>query len=85
MKTSILGLKELRENMNKYINKTKKGRSFIVVRRSKPVFKISAVDMFGDEGHWESIGDFTKIKKDGIPAEDFLKALRSLDAKKEIE
>lgn len=82
MKISILGLKELRENMGKYIAETQKGRSFIVVRRSKPVFKISAVDMFGDEGHWESIGDFTKIRRGGIPAEDFLKALRSLNAKK---
>ncbi len=39
--SNIIGLKELRENMDTYISKVSKGESFIVVRRSKPVFKIS--------------------------------------------
>src|SRR3989304_5550455 len=40
-KGEIVGVKELRENLEKYINRVNKGESFTVVRRSKPVFKIS--------------------------------------------
>ena len=61
---SIVGLKELRENINSYINAVKKGRSFIVLKKSKPVFKISSLNE-ADET-WESVIDFTKIKKGGI-------------------
>ncbi|MFA6552544.1 MAG: type II toxin-antitoxin system prevent-host-death family antitoxin [Candidatus Paceibacterota bacterium] len=76
--TNIVGLKELRENMEKYIGHIKKGRSFTVVRRSRPIFKVMPVDEWGDEGTWETIADFTKIRKGGVPAEEFLKALRNL-------
>jgi antitoxin (DNA-binding transcriptional repressor) of toxin-antitoxin stability system len=70
---TIVGLKELRENIDAYISKVKKGGSFIVVRKSKPVFKISPAD--GDEGMWESVVDFTKIKKGGISIGDLLSRL----------
>ncbi len=73
MKTHILGLKELRENMQKYASLVKKGQSFIVIKKSKPVFKISAVEE--DEGLWETVIDFTKIRKGGIPAEELLARL----------
>ncbi len=61
---SIVGLKELRENIDTYINAVEKGKSFVVVRKSKPVFKISSPQE-ADE-LWEQIIDFTKIKKGGI-------------------
>lgn len=73
MKTQILGLKELRENMQKYASLTEKGQSFIIVKKSKPLFKISSFDE--DEGLWETAIDFTKIKKGGIPAEELLACL----------
>lgn len=73
MENIIVGLKELRGNIDTYISKVKKGDSFVVVRRSKPVFKISSVDE--DEGLWETVVDFTKIKKGGIPAKDLLAKL----------
>ena len=72
MKQSIVGLKELRENVENYISKVKKGESFVVVRRSKPIFKISPPD---EEGAWEAIIDFTKIKKGGVPLADLLSRL----------
>ena len=78
MKTQILGLRELRENMDKYVSRVGKGESFIVVKRSQPVFKISSVDE--DEGLWETVVDFTKINKNGVPAKEVLKALRQLNA-----
>ncbi len=72
MKNSIVGLKELRENMDSYISQVKKGRSFVVVRKSKPVFKLTPLDMWGDEGVWEKVVDFTKIKKGGVLLADVL-------------
>lgn len=41
MKKDIVGLKDLRDNMETYIKQVEKGKSFTVVRRSKPVFRIS--------------------------------------------
>ena len=73
MKTHILGLKELRGNMQKYASLIEKGQSFIVVKRSKPLFKISSVDE--DDGLWETVVDFTKIRKGGISAKELLASL----------
>ena len=58
---SIVGLKELRENIDTYINAVEKGRSFVVVRKSRPVFKISSPQEANDL--WEPLIDFTKIRK----------------------
>ena len=73
MKTRILGLKELRENMQKYASRVEKGESFIVVKKSRPLFKISSLDE--DKELWETVIDFTKIRKGGIPAEELLAKL----------
>lgn len=75
---SIIGLKELRENTENYISKVKKGMSFVVVRRSRPIFKISPAsnDLFGDEGTWENAADFTKVNKKGVSFEKVLARLR---------
>lgn len=72
MKNAIVGLKELRADIENYIAEVKKGKSFIVVRRSKPVLKISSPE---DEDVWEEIVDFTKIKKGGIALSELLSRL----------
>jgi len=73
MKKSIVGLKELRQNINTYIAQIEKGDSFIVVRKSKPVFKISPTD---DESElWEPVIDLTKIKKGGVAIDELLSRL----------
>jgi antitoxin (DNA-binding transcriptional repressor) of toxin-antitoxin stability system len=56
MKTKLIGFKELRENAEKYISEVKKGKSFTVLRRSKPIFNITPVDeSFGRSfGRWTS-------------------------------
>lgn len=74
-KSKIIGLKDLRENMEGYIQQVGKGRSFTVVRRSKPVFKVTPVDEWGDEGIWETVANFRGTKEGGMPADDFLKLL----------
>ena len=70
---NIIGLKELRENTSAYIAQIRKGRSFVVVRRSTPVFKISPP--VEEDGLWEPIIDFTKIRKGGIPIRELLSRL----------
>ena len=74
--SKYVGLRELRENMNAYIEAVKKGKSFVVLRKSKPVFKITPVDEWGDEGEWEIIADFREIDPKGISIDDAIKALK---------
>ena len=66
----FIGLKELRENMEKYAKLVKKGESLIVLRRSIPLFRISPVEE--REEKWEEVIDFTKIKRGGIDIKDIL-------------
>jgi len=66
----FVGLKELRQNMEKYTNRVKKGESLVVMRRSTPLFRISPVD--SDSEEWEEVIDFTKIKKGGVDIKDIL-------------
>ena len=77
-KSTIIGLKELRLNADKYISAVARGKSFTIVRRSKPVFNITPVDEWGDEGAWETVADFTKFKKDGVSVEEVLASLARL-------
>lgn len=70
---NIVGVKELRNDLERFISLVKKGKSFTVVRRSKPVFTISPPHE--DEGAWEEVIDFTKIKKGGIKLADLLSRL----------
>lgn len=75
---NIVGLKELRENMDSYISGVQKGKSFIVVRRSQPIFRLTPVDVWGGEGTWETVVDFTRIEKDGVPLDDVIASLKRL-------
>jgi antitoxin (DNA-binding transcriptional repressor) of toxin-antitoxin stability system len=67
-----ISLKELREQFPKYIEAISKGKSFTVVKRSKPIFQINPIN---DEGSWKTIVDFTQIDKDGVSADDVLNAI----------
>lgn len=78
IKSNIIGFKDLRENADKYINAVEKGRTFTVVRKSKPIFKMVPVDEFGDEGTWETVADFRDKNGKGIKAEDLLKILKKI-------
>jgi antitoxin (DNA-binding transcriptional repressor) of toxin-antitoxin stability system len=77
METDILGLKELRENMEKYVSLVERGKSFMVVRKSKPLFKIVSPK---SEEQWEIVADFTKINRNGVNAREILKELHKLNA-----
>jgi ASC-1-like (ASCH) protein len=61
---------ETRAAIDEY-RKIKRGRSFIVFKRSKPLFRISPVE----EGRWEEVIDFTKIKNGGVNVKELLRRL----------
>jgi len=69
---TIIGLRDLRENLADYIAEIKKGKKFTVVRRSKPVFNITPIENGNEEGLWETVIDFTRIKKGGVSIDDIL-------------
>ena len=63
--SNIIGLKDLRLNIEKYIKLIHKGHSFTVVRKSSPVFKLEPIDEWGDDGTWETVADFSNYSKEG--------------------
>lgn len=69
MKEKTVGLKELRRNINKYAEAVKNGEEYIVMRKSTPLFKLSTPDY---EEEWETVLDFTKFSKKGLPLEELL-------------
>jgi len=70
----VIGLKEFRTNTDIWIKHVKHGHDLIVLRRSQPIFKIVPMD----DGEWEEVIDFTKIKKGGV---DIKKILSNFDTR----
>jgi antitoxin (DNA-binding transcriptional repressor) of toxin-antitoxin stability system len=68
---NLIGLKEFRENVEFFTKKVNAGQTFIVLRKSKPLFKIAPVK----EDGWEEVIDFTKIKKGGVKISELLARL----------
>ncbi len=68
----LIGLKELRQNVAEYAKKVQSGHTFVVMKHSKPLFKITPID---EEERWEEVIDFTKVKKGGIDIDDMLSRL----------
>ncbi len=71
---NIVGVKELRENLSVYTDQVQRGKSFTIVRRSKPLFRLVPIDE-DDDVNWERVIDFTKIKKGGVPIDEVLSRL----------
>lgn len=69
---TIIALKDLRQHMERYAQKVRAGQSFIVVKRSRPIFSINPISY---EESWETVIDFTKVKKGGVPIDELLKRL----------
>lgn len=69
----IVGLKELRTKFAQYIARVKRGQSFIVIKRSRPVFKIMPINERNDQ--WETVIDFTKVKQRGVSALEIISRL----------
>jgi antitoxin (DNA-binding transcriptional repressor) of toxin-antitoxin stability system len=73
--SNIIGLKNLRENMETFIDRVQKGESLTVLRRNQPIFQITPIETT-NESDWETVIDFTEINPKGVPANDLLKALQ---------
>ena len=74
---NIVPFKEFRLNAEKYINALEKGMSFVVVKRSKPIFRLEPV---GES--WETLIDFTDGgKKSGMPIDKFLEHVKNFKKK----
>ena len=41
---TIIGLKELKQNASDIAKRTEEGETFVVVKRSKPIFKLSPIE-----------------------------------------
>lgn len=68
----IIGLKEFRENTGNYIKAVQAGQSILVVKRSKPIFKLVSPE---SEEVWETVADFTKISRTGVELDQILARL----------
>ena len=66
---NVIGLKELLENVDSYVAQIRRGKSFLVVRRSKPLFRVSPPE---EVEVWEPVVDFTKIRAGGVLLEKIL-------------
>lgn len=70
--SAFVGVKDLRENLEEYITHVARGQSFTVIKRSRPVFKISPIT---DDEQWEEVVDLTKLKKGGVKIDEVLSRL----------
>ena len=45
---NIIGLKQLRQDTTRYAELVSKGQSFLIIKRSKPLFKIVPADTISE-------------------------------------
>jgi len=74
---NMLSIKDFRTKLTDYTKRvSENGDSFIVLKKSKPVFKVVPID--ADEGEWQTIIDFTEIDPKGVSFDDVRKAAKDL-------
>lgn len=77
---SSLSIKQFRNTLSSVADRVEKGETFIIIRHSKPAFKIIPFDAVDDGSDWETVIDFTNSgKKKGVKIQDALKVLRRLN------
>ena len=78
----MIGLKELRDNIDTYIAAVKKGKTFTVLKHSNPVFSIGPpaeveYDLEELDGPgWKTVIDFTK--KNGVTVDDLIDSIKRI-------
>ena len=70
---TLVGLKEFRNNVAAYTKRIRSGESFLILKRSQPLFKVTPITDV--ENNWEEVIDFTKIKKGGVKIQELLSRL----------
>ena len=77
-KNTVVGIKELRLNLDKYVKEVGRGSSFTVVRRSKPLFRIAPVEEDNETG-WVTLFDAGRDNRGkGIAGTEVLRILRRI-------
>lgn len=66
-----ISLKDFRDQLLAIIERVRRGESFLVMKRSTPVFRV----MPSEDPEWEIIEDFTKGQRGGIDVSDLLMRL----------
>lgn len=82
-KPAIVGLKELRNNMEKYISRVEQGESITVFRRATPLFKLTPLSTGAEDG-WETIINFQDEFGEGMPIDELLRSIQNYGQKREI-
>ena len=82
-KPTIVGLKELRNNMEEYITRVGNGESIIVFRRTTPLFQLTPLSS-GHEAGWETIIDFQAEFGEGMPIEELMHSIQKYGQKRKI-
>jgi len=77
---NTVGLKELRENMETYIERVGKGESLTVLRRGTPLFRLTPMN--AEEDGWETVVDFTKETGKGVPVTQLLASMKKMHGQK---
>ncbi len=72
---NLVSLKDFRTKLTDYTRLVlEKGNSFVVLKKSKPVFKVVPIE----EDSWETVVDFTKINNKGVSFDNVKKAAAEL-------
>ena len=78
-----IGLKELRENMEVYIDRVNNGESLTIYRRSTPLFRIIPVENDLEE-QWETVIDFVKETGAGVSLDSLLSSIKNYGQKSKV-
>jgi len=73
---NILSLKDFRTKLTDYTKRvSEKGDSFVVFKKSKPVFMVVPID---HDGEWQTVLNFSEINPKGVTFKDIRKAAKEL-------
>jgi hypothetical protein len=70
----IVALKDLRQHAQSYINNVANVESFVVVKRSRPAFRMEPI-----EEQWEPVVDFSGLPGGGMDIDEVITRLEKLD------
>lgn len=77
---NTLSIKQFRNNLAAVADKVEAGSKFIIIRNSKPAFKVVPLSDTEEDEVWETVVDFTEGgKKQGMKAKDFFNLLDKIN------
>jgi len=71
--------KELLKQVDALAKRDYTSRSDVIRQALLDRIRRPIADEWGDEGNWENIADFSDMPGGGLPADDFIKALKAFD------